>query len=180
MRFSVPASWIRAVMARESAGHTALHGAAIVSSAGAMGLMQLMPGTWAQMRARYRLGTDPFDPHDNIFAGTAYLREMFDRFGYPDLFAAYQAGPGRVEAYLSGRKLLPETTKIYLEGIVPGVKCRPEMPSKTAPAMLFFVRAANEKASAENNNSSAEIENPRHHPLSLFVPLRSASEQLHQ
>src|SRR6185437_11086274 len=78
-RFGIPADWIRAVMARESAGLTALHGAPIVSPAGAMGLMQLMPGTWSDMRTRYGFGNDPFDPQDNIFAGTAYLREMFER-----------------------------------------------------------------------------------------------------
>src|SRR6185437_11446900 len=59
-RFGIPANWIRAVMARESAGLTALHGGPIVSSAGAMGLMQLMPGTWSDLRARYGLGNDPF------------------------------------------------------------------------------------------------------------------------
>ena len=45
-----------------------------VSPKGAMGLMQIMPGTWAELRGRLGLGTDPFDPRDNIFAGTAFLR----------------------------------------------------------------------------------------------------------
>ena len=60
-----------------------------------MGLMQLMPGTWSEMRLMLGLGGDPFEPHDNIMAGTAYLRMVYDRFGYPGLFAAYNAGPGR-------------------------------------------------------------------------------------
>jgi soluble lytic murein transglycosylase-like protein len=172
-RFDIPAIWIRAVMARESAGLTALHGAPIVSSAGAMGLMQLMPGTWAEMRARYGLGSDPFDPHDNIFAGTAYLREMFDRYGYPDLFAAYQAGPSRVDAVLAGLKPLPATTKLYLASIVSGTKsgaisggnCS-AAPAKPAPDSLFFVRESDGKSSANGTERPREAKG-------LFVPLAS-------
>jgi soluble lytic murein transglycosylase-like protein len=47
------------------------------------------------MRGRLGLGTNPHDPRDNILAGTLYLRLMYDRFGYPGLFGAYNAGPGR-------------------------------------------------------------------------------------
>src|SRR5436309_1636585 len=94
-RFGVPQAWIAAVMQAESAGQTHLNGRPITSHAGAMGLMQVMPGTWAAMRQQHRLGPDPHDPRDNIMAGTAYLRAMYDRFGYPGLFAAYNAGPGR-------------------------------------------------------------------------------------
>ena len=65
-----------------------------------MGLMQLMPATWAAMRAEHGLGHDPHDPRDNILAGTAYLRAMYDRFGYPGLFAAYNAGPGNVNKWI--------------------------------------------------------------------------------
>ncbi|MFV0386945.1 lytic transglycosylase domain-containing protein, partial [Paracoccus sp. (in: a-proteobacteria)] len=75
-RFDIPEHWIRAVMRAESAGN-----ARAISSAGAIGLMQVMPDTWAGLRIRHRLGRDPYDPRDNIFAGTAYLREMFDRYG---------------------------------------------------------------------------------------------------
>ena len=46
-----------------------------------MGLMQIMPKTWAELRARYGLGADPFDPRDNILAGAAYIRELHDRYG---------------------------------------------------------------------------------------------------
>src|SRR3546814_4666575 len=84
-------------MQAESAGLTHLHGRPITSRAGAMGLMQLMPGTWAAMRQQHGLGGDPYDPRDNILAGAAYLRAMYDRFGYPGLFAAYNAGPARYE-----------------------------------------------------------------------------------
>jgi soluble lytic murein transglycosylase-like protein len=172
-RFGVSADWIRAVMARESAGLTALRGAPIVSSAGAMGLMQLMPDTWSEIRARYGLGNDPFNPHDNIFAGTAYLREMFDRYGYPNLFAAYQAGPGRLDAVLAGAKPLPVTTKTYLESIVTGIETglmssgnRLPMTPKSGANSLFFVRAGDGNSSPDGANSSRAAS-------SLFVPLAS-------
>lgn len=103
-RFAIPDTLIRAVIAVESGGAVFA-----VSPKGAMGLMQLMPGTWGELRLRYALGTDPFDPCDNIFAGTAYLRELLDRYGDPGFLAAYNAGPGRYEAYLRGRPLPSET-----------------------------------------------------------------------
>ena len=86
-RFGIPAAWIRAVMRAESHGDRRA-----ISPKGAMGVMQLMPDTWAALRVRYGLGRDPYDPHDNILAGAAYLREMHDRYGSPDFLAAYNAG----------------------------------------------------------------------------------------
>jgi soluble lytic murein transglycosylase-like protein len=82
-RFAVPARGIRAVMQVESGGDE--HA---ISSRGAIGLMQLMPGTWVELSVRYGLGLDPFDPRDNILAGTAYLKEMHDRFGSAGFLAA--------------------------------------------------------------------------------------------
>ena len=58
------------------------------SNKGAMGLMQLMPGTWVELNARYGLGLDRFDARDNILAGTAYLKEMHDRFGSAGFLAS--------------------------------------------------------------------------------------------
>jgi soluble lytic murein transglycosylase-like protein len=113
-RFAIPAAWIERVMRAESGGETSLNGRAITSPAGAMGLMQLMPGTWAEMRAALGLGPDPHDPRDNILAGTAYLRLMYQRFGYPGLFGAYNAGPSRYAAYLAGARALPTETRAYL------------------------------------------------------------------
>lgn len=110
-RFGIPKEWVRQVMAVESGGRASLMGAPIVSAAGAMGLMQLMPETWLEMRDAHRLGADPFDPSDNILAGTAYLRAMYDRFGYPGLFAAYNAGPGRYSRFLTGENLPTETVR---------------------------------------------------------------------
>lgn len=118
-RFGIPEPWIRRVIRAESGGRTKLDGRPITSPAGAMGLMQLMPPTWAEMRSKYRLGSDPYDPRDNVIAGTAYLRAMYDRFGYPGLFAAYNAGPGRYEEHLAGGKPLPAETVAYLAAIEP-------------------------------------------------------------
>lgn len=109
LRFGIPATLIRAVIAVESN-----FVAYAVSPKGAMGLMQLMPPTWAELRLRYALGPDPFDPCDNIYAGTAYLRELLDRYGDPGFLAAYNAGPGRYEAYLAGRVSLPAETIAYV------------------------------------------------------------------
>lgn len=86
-----------------------------VSPAGAMGLMQIMPSTWAGLRARYGLGADPFDVRDNIMAGAAYLREMYDRYGNASaMLAAYNAGPSRYDDYLSRSRPLPAETNGYL------------------------------------------------------------------
>ena len=116
-RFGIPEVWIRAVMAAESGGQTVLHGQPLTSPAGAMGLMQVMPETYAEMRLRHGLGTDPYDPHDNILAGVAYLRVMYDRYGYPGIFAAYNAGPARFDDQLLRGVPLPDETLHYLQSI---------------------------------------------------------------
>src|SRR3546814_8097036 len=85
-----------------------------VSHAGAMGLMQIMPATWTYLRGRYGLGDDPYHVRDNIIAGTAYLRELHDRFGSPGFLAAYNAGPGRYEQHLETGRPLPRETRAYL------------------------------------------------------------------
>nr|WP_247372748.1 lytic transglycosylase domain-containing protein [Bradyrhizobium sp. 18] len=113
LRFGVPVGWIRAVMDAESVGDVRAR-----SPKGAMGLMQVMPETWAEMRLRYDLGNDPYDPRDNILAGTAYLRELHDRYGSPGFLAAYNAGPSRYEQHLTGRPL-PAETRIYVQKLEP-------------------------------------------------------------
>jgi hypothetical protein len=117
LRFGIPAEWIRRVIEMESGGRNMADGRPVVSRAGAMGLMQLMPATWSEMRALFGLGPDPYRPHDNIMAGTAYLRLMYDRFGYPGMFAAYNAGPARYSAYVSGRRPLPPETRAYVSSV---------------------------------------------------------------
>jgi len=116
-RYGVPTSWIEEVMRAESRGRDQLSGRPIRSPKGAMGLMQLMPGTWAEMRTRLGLGRNPDNPRDNILAGTFYLRLLYNRYGYPGLFAAYNAGPGRYEQHLPGRPL-PAETVAYLAQII--------------------------------------------------------------
>lgn len=115
-RFEIPAIWIRAVLRAESD-----QDAHSTSPKGAMGLMQIMPQTWAELRVRYALGDDPYDPHDNITAGAAYLRELFDRYGAPDFLAAYNAGPARYEASRKGRALPPET-RAYVDALAPVIQ----------------------------------------------------------
>jgi hypothetical protein len=170
-QFVIPEGWIRSVMKEESAGLTTLNGRPITSSAGAMGLMQLMPGTWSEMRDRYGLGRDPYQPRDNILAGTAYLREMYDRYGFPGLFAAYHAGPGRMDAYLIAHKPLPKATRIYLKSIVLGAeigslstKSPPSEPTKPSSDSLFFVRSESKVSSPEPSKSNSKL--PKSDPKS--------------
>lgn len=146
-RFGVPVAWIERVMRAESGGQTMLNGRPITSHAGAMGLMQLMPATWAAMRTAYGLGGNPHDPHDNILAGTAYLRAMYDRFGYPGLFAAYNAGPGRYAAHLASGRALPTETRAYLAQVsgTPSVSL-PSLPQQPPPALFVALRTSNTSA----------------------------------
>ncbi len=132
-RFGIPEHWIRAIRRVESAGDVGA-----ISSAGAMGLMQVMPATWAELRARYRLGNDPYDPRDNIMAGTAYLREMHDRYGSPGFLAAYNAGPGRYEEYLAGRAL-PAETRAYVATLAPLVGAGEIAPDNSGAAVVAAV-----------------------------------------
>jgi soluble lytic murein transglycosylase-like protein len=117
-KFGVSETWIRAVMRMESGGRTMLgENQPIISSAGAMGLMQLMPETYADMRAQNGLGADIFNPRDNIFAGAAYLRILYRKYGNPAMFAAYNDGPGALEDHLYRGRPLPAETQAYVSGI---------------------------------------------------------------
>lgn len=162
-RFAIPEAWIRRVMAVESGGRTMLAGQPIVSRAGAMGLMQLMPRTWREVRALLKLGTNPHDPRDNILAGTFYLRRMYDRFGYPGLFAAYNAGPARYAAYLAGRRALPAETRSYLASVTRDMPAARISVRSAAP--LFAIQRANDPGGEEWVPPGA--------PATLFVRLRS-------
>ncbi|PZU87747.1 MAG: lytic transglycosylase [Shinella sp.] len=152
-RFGIPEHWIRAVLRAESAGDVRA-----VSTAGAMGLMQVMPATWAELRGRYGLGSDPYDMRDNILAGTAYLREMFDRYGnVAAMLAAYNAGPGRYDEYLATGRILPAETRAYVAALTPilGGAAATELPSSAPPpppdwreAPLFVMRPGDTRAVA--------------------------------
>ncbi|QDF37465.1 lytic transglycosylase domain-containing protein [Bradyrhizobium symbiodeficiens] len=139
-RFAVPVNWIVAVINIESAGD--VHAK---SPKGAMGLMQIMPATWAELRQRYNLGSDPYDPHDNILAGTAYLRELLDRYGSPGVFAAYNAGPSRYDKHLAGGPL-PDETQAYVARLATllGIELPPMWTTGrqlSAAATLFVARS---------------------------------------
>jgi soluble lytic murein transglycosylase-like protein len=170
-RFAVPKPWIRAVIAAESAGRIMLDGRPITSSAGAMGLMQVMPGTYEEMRRRHGLGHNPHDPSDNILTGTAYLRALYERFGFPDLFAAYNAGPGRYREYLTNGRPLPRETRTFLARLDPSRLAidvaRVEVPDRR----LFFPLRATVTDGRKPSEALASD--------SLFVPLRTvpASER---
>jgi hypothetical protein len=128
----------------------------IVSRAGAIGLMQVLPATYDEMAQQYRLGANPFDAHDNILAGAAYLRWLHHKYGYPAMFAAYNAGPGRVEDHLERGVRLPAETRAYISGIaktlnIQGGKSgldlvkltRPDgVTVKIDPAQVIAIRAA--------------------------------------
>jgi hypothetical protein len=113
-RFGVQPQWVRAVMQAESGGVPSA-----TSPAGAMGLMQIMPATWIDLRGRYGLGADPYEPADNIMAGVAYLRELLDRYGSPGFLAAYNAGSGRLDDYLLSGRPLTDETRQYIASVAP-------------------------------------------------------------
>jgi soluble lytic murein transglycosylase-like protein len=126
-RFGLPESWIRAVIRAESAGEPGAR-----SAKGAMGLMQLMPPTWTALRAELGLGADPYDVHDNVVAGAAYLRQLYDQFGPAGFLAAYNAGPGRYLDFLSRGRPLPGETRAYIAAVTPLLGARAATASPSA------------------------------------------------
>lgn len=185
-RFGLPASWLRAVIQLESSGNPKA-----VSPKGAMGLMQLMPGTWSALRIRYHLGSDPFDPHDNILGGTAYLRELFDHFGAPGFLAAYNTGPKRFEDYRAGLRPLPDETKHYLSALaqrLPDLQIGGAMPplrvaTNWRAASLFAASAATVSSpnsahgtASENTTAAKDFAMPPQ-PDGLFVPVRMPDQR---
>lgn len=186
-RFGIPDHWIYAVMRVESAGRIGA-----VSSAGAMGLMQLMPGTWARQRARFGLGADPFDPRDNIMAGTSYLREMYDSYGAPGFLAAYNAGPGRFEDWRDKGRPLPAETRAYVARIAPMLQTgsrpavtaaaspvQPGRPSWTQAALFAALANAAEETPGSATRAVASDPLPASpRPLStLFAPVVGSRSQ---
>jgi hypothetical protein len=138
-RFDVPDRWIREVMRVESGGREYLNGQLITSPVGAMGLMQIMPETFDEMRARYKLGDDPYHPFNSIMAGTAYIREMYDVYGSPGFLAAYNAGPARLDDYLQRNRPLPDETRRYVAMIGPYIQ--DSWPQNRSPAEQMAINA---------------------------------------
>ena len=83
-----------------------------------MGLMQLMPVTWRLYRDRLRLGRDPYNPHDNILAGAAYLHDLIQRLGLLDGLAAYFAGPKTVTDSHNDNTLPYPATLRYVHAVL--------------------------------------------------------------
>ena len=171
-RFGLPAAWLDAVIRAESAGCAVMHGSQTTSSAGAMGLMQLMPETWETYRARLRLGDDPYGAHDNIMAGAAYLSDLYRRFGSSGFLAAYQAGPKRYEEFLDDGRPLPRQTVDYIARVHRAIQridsrsAVPQSPSSPAASALFVVLATPRSTS---NRSPADTLDTR-----LFVSLSNS------
>lgn len=173
-RFGIPEAWIRAVMRVESRGDVRA-----ISPKGAIGLMQIMPATWTELRARHGLGSDPYDPRDNILAGAAYLREMHDRYGSPGFLAAYNAGPGRYEEYRASGRPLPAETRAYVAVLAPmiggGDVAAPLTVAAADPlawtrAPLFIIQADG-SASADRRRSEADPPAPSSRPAARdFAP----------
>ena len=199
-RFDVPGTWIRAVMHQESGGHEFINGQFVTSAPGAMGLMQLMPPTYDDMRMQYGLGADPYDPHDNILAGAAYMRQMYDIYGSPGFLAAYDTGPGRLDDFLNRDRSLPHETRQYVAII--GRQIAGFYPTNRSPADLLvmsqnqaaqtarrrsqMVRTAWERRpEARRRRDAADSDQPvqvaeapaAFHTVSYRTPLRAAAGQ---
>jgi soluble lytic murein transglycosylase-like protein len=186
-RFGIPEGWIYAVMRTESAGRIGA-----ISPAGAMGLMQLMPGTWARQRARFGLGADPFDPRDNIMAGTSYMREMYDSYGATGMLAAYNAGPGRYEDWRDRGRALPAETRDYVARIAPMLQSGGAATLVASASSVQSVRiswtqgqlfAVRGDAAADASGSFAAVAPPTSIPASsaplngLFAPVSGSRPQ---
>jgi Transglycosylase SLT domain len=191
IRFGIPEQWIWAVMRIESAGRINA-----TSHAGAMGLMQVMPGTWANLTARHGLGDNAYDPRANIMAGAAYLRDMHDRYGSPGFLAAYNAGPGRYEQYLRGARGLPTETQNYVAKLAPmigsgGINPLTNSTDADTPPLQFprpswtqaslFASRSTDNGEAEFATSSVNVSAPRAAPPAplngLFAPISGRSTQ---
>jgi soluble lytic murein transglycosylase-like protein len=179
--FGIPASWIRAVMQVESGGDVRS-----VSSKGAMGLMQIMPETWASLRIRYGLGADPFDAHDNILAGAAYLRELHDRYGEPGFLAAYNAGPARYEAHLATGQPLPVETQNYVAILAPivagehndGTVAASPMSPAWREASLFISRSDSSRTAMASPSATHDRQQPTRTAVADWTALAPQSAGL--
>jgi len=162
-KYDLPQSWIAHVMKVESGGQAMLRGRPITSVVGAMGLMQVMPATYSDLRRRYGLGSDPYDPSNNIEAGAAYLHELYGRYGYPALFVAYNAGPKRYEDHLFNRRPIPPETLAYVDKLAPGMAAAfrdgsvVPIPKTSRRNELFFYHAPVQAGGQENAAPSDDV-----------------------
>jgi hypothetical protein len=137
-RFGVDPSLIRSVIQAESNGKPNA-----TSHKGASGIMQVMPGTYEELRQKHGLGADRYDPQNNIMAGTAYLAQMQNQFGKDNLdhvLGGYNAGPHRMSQVLSGRASLPSETNKYIQTVRAGL---PPQGGNTMPVSLLSPTSTN-------------------------------------
>jgi hypothetical protein len=175
-RFAIPATWIRSVMRAESNGNPRA-----LSAKGAIGLMQIMPPTWQDLRARHNLGTDPYDPRDNILAGAAYLRGLHDRFGLPGFLAAYNAGPERYTRHLATGQPLPDETQNYVAMLLPLLNGGPAndgifaaAPRTWQQSPIFTARA---ESSATDDTSPPAVQQNRRPSVRAIVDTSTLTPQ---
>ena len=189
MATGLPAIWLRDLMRAESNGNPLA-----VSPKGAIGLMQLMPATYAMLHVPLGLGADPFAPRDNILVGAMYLRLLVDRYGWPGALAAYNAGPARLHAFLTHGRALPAETIAYVWRFAPehagsfggsvtvrsptpskaALNARPNAPPASSPETMFVAVASTPSTaptSAEEAVANRRETAASWRESSLFAPI---------
>ena len=153
-RHQIDPDFINSVIRAESGFHQNA-----VSKKGALGLMQLMPGTASQLGV-----SNPFDPNSNVEGGTKYLRDLLEKYNYdvPKALAAYNAGSKRVDQYHG----IPPyfETQTYIARIIRDYNRRklaenPALAHKSA-ASAGNTKSANSRASSRAHSSTAASPTP--------------------
>ena len=168
-RSGISSDVIMRVMQVESGGL-----ARAVSPKGAMGCMQIMPGTWTYVAAQYRLGSDPFDARMNMIGGAMYLAELAKSFGFPGAYAAYNAGPARYIRYTANGVPLPAETVAYAGRL--GGSAAPPIATisrvRWQEARLFLDRNAGGRGTSDNHMErlAAAPEEAGASPASVAAP----------
>lgn len=153
MRSGVPIDVILRVMRAESGDNPRA-----LSPKGAMGCMQIMPGTWRSLSAHYNLGSDPLDARRNMIGGAMYLAELIARYGMSGAIPAYNAGPSRYERYIAGTASLPAETIAYTARIRGSTSVQIEIarPPRWQEASLFLQRSSPIETQQSNSGRPGE------------------------
>lgn len=151
--WDVDPHWVRSVMQGESGGQRYKNGKPITSSAGAGGLMQIIPST-----ARALGVQDVHDPVQAIWGGTKYLAQLRDQFNgnVPLATAAYNAGPERVGEYIANGKSLPNETRNYLREVSGHYQKFAGQPS--APSTFSPISTANAAPAAASKQAGPSVD----------------------